>query len=141
MGGGGGGTKQDFVQSERFANIARSLWGDQAQRFWPQEQALTDRIMAEEADARRFTGMATDTTNQQFANQAGAMGRDLARYGVTPTAEQAAASQRTLNMARTGVLANVRNAARQGVKDQDMGVMAGGLTANARNIQTATGGR
>jgi hypothetical protein len=141
MGGGGGGNKQDFEQSARFAHIARALWSDQAKRFWPREEELTGRMMTEEADAKRFTGMATDTTNRMFANQQGAMTRDMARYGVTPTAVQTAASQRTLDMARTGVLANTRNAARLGVKDQNMGVMAGGLTTNARNIQTMMGAK
>jgi hypothetical protein len=139
MGGGGGGTKQDFEQSERFAQISRDLWADYQQRFIPQQKQLIATLGAEEADARQAVGMSAETVNQAFDAQEGALGRDLSRFGVTPKPEYNAASQRTLTMARTGALANMENSVRVGVKDRNMGVMTGGMTALGRNINTAAG--
>jgi hypothetical protein len=139
MGGGGGGTKQDFEQSERFAQISRDLWADYQQRFIPQQKQLIATLGAEEADARQAVGMSAETVNQAFDAQEGALGRDLSRFGVTPKPEHNAASQRTLTMARTGALANMENSVRLGVKDRNMGVMTGGMTALGRNINTAAG--
>jgi hypothetical protein len=128
MGGGGGGTKQDFVQSERFATIARGMWADYNKRFVPEENKLISAIGTEEVDARNNMGMAADTVNQTFGAQQGAMDRTLSRYGVTPTAPQATASARTLDMARTGTLANTENAVRLGIKDRNIGIMTGGIS-------------
>jgi hypothetical protein len=141
MGGGGGGTKQDFEQSERFARISRDLWTDYQQRYVPEQKQLIATINSEESAAREAVGMATDTVNKAFGAQEGALNRDLRRFGVvTPTPEYNAASHRTMDMARTGALARLNNSVRLGVKDQDMAVMTGGMSALGRNINTAAGG-
>jgi hypothetical protein len=125
MGGGGGGTHQDFAQSERFARIARGMWADYQKRYVPEENKLLNAVATEQADAQKTVGMAADTVNQQYDLQNGAMDRSLARRGITPTAPQAAASERTLSLARTSTLANTLNAARLGIKDRNIGLMTG----------------
>lgn len=129
MGGGGGGVKQDQAQAARFAGVARDLWYDRVQRFWPLEDQLLRESQMEEPAARRFVGQTMEATGQAFGGQREAMGRGLGRAGLALTAPQAEASGRVLAMGEEGAKVNLANAARLAVKEQTLGTLTGGLSA------------
>lgn len=126
--GGGGGTSQDFGASNLFAASARNRWNTIKADVWPIENELLGAARGAYApEAMRF---ATDSVNNSFRVQRGALGRDLSRMGVEPTAQQKTAMDRTLNMQQAGALAGARNTARRMVGDRNQELLAGGVAAN-----------
>jgi hypothetical protein len=139
MCGDGGGNKQEFMQSERFATIARNLYNDYERRYVPWEKQLSAVVQTEQPEVTRWVGEAKDTTNRAFDAQMQGLKRDYSRMGITPDAQGLAAAQRRMDIQREGVLTNLQNSARTGIRDRNMGLMAGGLTAQQRQIGKAMG--
>lgn len=136
MCGDGGGTKQEFAQSERFGNIARSLWTGYTKRFAPVQQQLSQTLQTDGFDANRQAELAGETVNKAFDTQRQGMALDLSRRGLALTPDQAAASGRQFGLARSSALVANQNAARQGVLDADTALVGGGgLSSSGRNIQ------
>lgn len=127
--GGGGGTKQDFAQSERFARIARQQYSDMATRADPLELQIRQGLDPSR-QLPKALNMADTAVNQAFGTQRAAFGMDMARQGIMLRPDEQAAAGRTFNLAEASERAATANAARQGVRDRALGLMTGGLASN-----------
>lgn len=131
MGGGGGGTKQDFDASGQFANIAREQWTDWNARFHPYQDKLIQTLQSQPDLRTAIVGARTDSA-RAFDAASGEQSRDLARMGVAMTDAQRTAVDRQSSLARAGLQVGLENSARQHLLDRDLSVMGGGL-AQVRN--------
>ncbi|BBL74188.1 hypothetical protein [Methylomagnum ishizawai] len=136
MCGDGGGTKQEFAQSARFAGVARNLWGDYKDRFVPVQRQLAGALLADGVDANHQADAAADTVDKAFEAQEQGFDLDLSRRGLALTPEQRVASDRQFDLGRASALVANRNAVRQGVLDTDTALVGGGTLSSAgRGIQ------
>tara|TARA_B100000780_G_scaffold204576_1_gene145323 strand:+ start:622 stop:1149 length:528 start_codon:yes stop_codon:yes gene_type:complete len=111
--------------SKTRAAISRDQWEDYKARFQPYE----DRLAAIYKNGGLLEGEAEkipETVNQSFSTMRGIADRNLSRYGITPTADQAASRDRSSSLDQ--VLAQV---------DAQNNLMA---TADQRKDKIMTGG-
>ncbi|SMF94617.1 hypothetical protein SAMN02949497_1938 [Methylomagnum ishizawai] len=136
MCGDGGGTKQEFAQSARFAGVARNLWDDYQQRFAPVQRTLANTLLMDGLDANRQADAAADTVGKAFDAQRAGFDLDSSRRGLVLTPEQRTAADRQFDLGRASALVANRNAVRQGVLDTDTALVGGGTLSSAgRGIQ------
>jgi hypothetical protein len=77
---------------------------------------------------------ATTTTNEAYDAMAGVGKRQMAARGITPTADQAAVSNRLTGLSRAAAVAGAQNNARQMVSTQDQ-LIALGSAPNPQIVQ------
>lgn len=137
MGGGGGGIRQDFESSWKFANIAREQYDDYKRRFRPVERQLQAIAGDSGTEVKNALGFARSAADQQFDAAPGESARDLARMGVTMRPEEQAAMLKGNEMAKAGFLAGAENQARLAVRDRRDQIMSGGMAqTGVRNLFT-----
>lgn len=124
------------LSNEYLAQISREQWSDYERRFMPYERTLKNELGG--GAALKDVGFAKRAIPQAFEAQNGAMGRDLARLGVTASPEQQAAMDQTLGLQKQSALIAGTNAARQHGQDRDLAILSGGSAGISRNIGALT---
>lgn len=117
--------------SDNMAKIHRAQWEDYRSRFAPVEDMLFDRF-----NDTTYTNKAVEKAGLTMANAFDSSReqtqRNLSRYGVTQTGDQAAVSERTAGLKKAAAVAGAKNATRTAMEDQKLGIMAGGLSTVAQ---------
>ena len=94
------GGPQSTSANDQFAAMTRDQWQTYVSTFVPIENQLikyaTDTTLPQQAMQK-----ASDTVNQSFAAQQGAMTRELSGLGVTLTPDQQAAQQRSYGLSKS----------------------------------------
>ena len=124
--------EKNFV-NDRLAALSREQWADYETRFMPVERQLQRQLGG--ASAFQDAQFARKEIPRAFDLQRDAMGRDLARLGVTMAPDQQQAVTQSLAMQRASALVGATNAARQHAQDRDLAVLSGGMAAMNRNIR------
>lgn len=139
MGGGGGGTIQEFNASALASNVARQQWQDYQNRFVPYQKKIVESVNSPQMQTD-LEGFARNAVSNAFNTQWGAQKRDLARLGTVMTGRQAQDAANQLGLAQSGQAVAGLNMARQHTKDANLAAMAGGMGAS-RSFATANGGQ
>lgn len=113
--------------SENMAKIHRAQWEDHRQRFAPVENMLFDTFQ-DTTRANKAVNKAGLTMADTFDRSREQTGRELSRYGVTPSETE----ERTFGLRKAAATAGAKNAMRTAMEDQRMGIMAGGLSTVAQ---------
>jgi len=138
MGGGGGGTKQDFQSSYQAAGTAFDQWNDYQQRFKPYQAKLIDSVNYPDLGIAD-ENFAKTATKQAFDAVRGAEMRDLNRQGAIMTWDQAQAGERKLGLDQAAQTAASVNAARLHTQDSNLAVMAGGMGTMRNRVTQGNG--
>jgi hypothetical protein len=126
MGGGGGGSHQDFTGSLMAMNTAVDQWNNYQAKFVPYQNKLISTI-GDPAMLAADQGFARNAVAQAFDTQRGAQERSLSRMGATMTPEQQAASNESMGLAASSQTVAGLNAAAQHTKESDMALMGAGM--------------
>lgn len=113
--------------SDNMAAIHRAQWEDYTSRFAPVEDMLFDTFN-DSTRANKAVEKAGLTMAGAFDRSREQTGRELQRYGVTPSATE----ERTFGLKKAAATAGARNAMGTAMEDQRMGIMAGGLSTVAQ---------
>jgi hypothetical protein len=117
--------------SDRSASILRGQWEDYKVRFQPIEGELMSAY-GNKALVDQSIGTAQNFVNQAFDASAGIRQRELSRFGLAETADQAMVNDRKSKLARTASLADAANFTRDRAKDRDKEIAAGGIPSGGR---------
>lgn len=117
--------------SDNMAKIHRAQWEDYRKRFAPVEDMLFSRLN-DSTHANEAVDKAGLTMAKSFDAGRKQTDREMSRYGVRSTGDQAEASERTFGLKKAAATAGARNATRTAMEDQKMGIMAGGLSTVAQ---------
>ena len=126
-GGGGGGQKQTWEASNKYAALSRQQFKDLKNRFYPYHQKLISE--ANGATMAEEVGRATEATQAASTRQQNAMELGASRMGTTMNNAQQASTDRTFKLNNAASLANAKNKAREKVEARDLAVNTGGMGA------------
>lgn len=113
--------------ADNMAQIHRAQWEDYTSRFAPVEDMLFNTF-EDSGRANRAVKKAGLTMGKAFDRSREQTGRELQRYGVTPSETE----QRTFGLKKGAAVAGARNAMGTAMEDQRMGIMTGGLSTVAQ---------
>lgn len=114
--------------------ITRQQYDDYQKRFVPIENQLIGMV-GDKATNERLVNEAGTRSDAAFDSSAGALGRNLERLGVRPTAGQSASMQRRTGLARAIANADAKNTTRMANEDRDIAGL-GNLVNTGRGIAT-----
>ena len=123
----------DQSASANMANLSRAQWNDYKSRFAPIENTLFARLNDPAYMSNAVTqaginmGSAYDSSAQQTA-------RDFSRYGINPSGMVAQEQQRQNAVDKASAVAGARNDMRTAMRDQQMGLMTGGLSTATQKV-------
>lgn len=121
----------DKGASTTLARIHRNQWTDWKSRFQPRLEQLAGYAATGEL-TNQSIGLAQDSIENSFANNAATFDRNNQRLGVDLTPAQRKAAQRTASIGEATAKTTAINNARISGQDRDMQILAGGagLTSN-----------
>lgn len=117
--------KGDKGASETLARIYRNQWTDWKTRFQPRLDQLAGYAATGEL-TNQSIGLAQDSIQNSFANNAATFERNNQRLGIQMTPAQQKAAQRTASIGQAAAKTTAMNNARISGQDRDMQILAGG---------------
>lgn len=121
----------DQSGSTNLARVHRAQWNDYLKRFAPIEDMLFDRLLDpnHKAESVEKAGL---TMGGSFDRSKDQMDRSVSRLGLNMTPTQTARRDKEFELEKTAAIAGAKNATRVAKDDQDMGIMAGGISSLAQ---------
>jgi hypothetical protein len=118
----------DHQASNATATLARSKYDDWKLRFFPKVDELMNMTTYMNKElVPTETANAVKLTNQSFDTVTAGQDRNVARFGMTQTAEQKAAQDSALSLGRSTATVGAENNTRIALKDRDRAIATGGL--------------
>lgn len=114
--------------SDAASAITRAKYEDWKNRFFPKVDELMNMTTYVNKNlVPTETANAFKITNETFDNVTAGQQRNLARYGMSQTAEQRAAQSDALSLGRAAAIVNAEDSTRLALKDRDRAIASGGL--------------
>lgn len=125
----GGGKKNDTAAGDAYAAMTRQSWYDYMNTLGvPQEQKLIEYATSPETVTNAMAEASSDVTGA-FDRQAAATQRRLSGLGLTLSADEQAASDRSTNLSRSLADVGSQNRARDQTRARQQAIISGGRTA------------
>ena len=118
--------------SNAAATLTRAKYEDWTARFFPKvDELINMSTYMNPSLVESEINSAKGLTNQSFDNVTAGQNRNVARYGMTQTAEQQAAQDSALSLGRSAAVVGAENNTRLMLKDRDRAIATGGLGGTA----------
>lgn len=126
-GGGSSGQTQTWEASDKYAALSRQQFEDVKERFYPYHEKLIAQTNG--ATQAEEIKRSTEAVSAASDRQRHSMDLGTSRMGVTKTADQNKAVDRSFGLNKAAALANAKNKAREKVEQRDLAVNTGGMGA------------
>ena len=114
--------------SNAAAAVARGKYDLWKETFFPKVNDLMNMTTYMNKDlVGQETASASGIANKAFDNVAAGQAQNVARFGMSQTAEQKAADASALSLGRTAATVDAENSTRLALKDRDRAIATGGI--------------
>lgn len=140
MSGGGDAPKEDTYAQEIQAEIGRDVYNDFIRRYAPHEANLARELGNPAVRAAKLDSeltRASDRVTEQYDVAEEELSRDMSRYSVTQRPDEAAATNRKMNLARGSSTVDALNRTRTAFVDRTDQAMRD-MTATGRGVSTSS---